>query len=274
MPHAACAALASLVLTGLLLWINRRVWGCLPDDPPTQPRKQHDRPIPLAGIAVAVASVAWVAASELRTLTGPLILAAVTGFVDDRGKEHGDGLDWRIKGALLGAASLLGAATFVDPGAAPVDWLLAAGLAFVLCNATNFLDNMDGVAGSLSAVALLALGGWNGPFAAIGWAAIGFLPWNWPRPRAFLGDCGAYHLGLAAGLAAAAQARTAPRELLAVAVPLADFAQVIAARLWLGLPPWVGDRRHLSHILHHRGLPRWAVAPVLAVVAAGLAALR
>ncbi len=270
MPHPAYAALIAGAGCGLALWINGRYWGFLPDDPPSLPRKQHGRPIPLAGIVLLPCVLWWFASFDEAGIAAALTIAAATGFADDRGKEHGGGLDWRVKGGLLAIASLLGAAWFCAPLQAPGDWLLLAALAFVLCNATNFLDNMDGVATSLSAVTLLAVGG-DGPFAAIGFAALGFLPWNWPSPKLFLGDAGAYLLGMAAGLAVGARALVAPAELLAAAVQLADFVQVITARLWLRLPPWVGDRRHLSHILHHRGVPRWLVAPLLAAVAALLA---
>jgi hypothetical protein len=52
-----------------------------------------------------------------------------------------------------------------------------------------------------------------------------------------------------------------------------DFVQVVSARLYLGYAPWIGDRRHLSHLLLGAGVPLPLVAPVLAAVAlaAGLA---
>lgn len=265
------AALVTFAACGAALAINRNWWGWLPDDPPSLPRKQHSRPIPLAGIVLLPAVLAWLLSAEDRLLAIALTLAAITGFIDDRGKERGAGLDWRIKGALLAAAALLGAAQFVAPGSDLTSWLLLATLAFVLCNATNFLDNMDGVAASLSAVSLLVISQGSGPFAALGFAALGLLPWNWPRPRLFLGDAGAYLLGMAVGLGVGRAALLAPVDLLVAGVQLADFVQVVAARLWLRLPPWVGDRRHLSHILHHRGVPRWSVAPLLAAAALLLA---
>jgi hypothetical protein len=51
------------------------------------------------------------------------------------------------------------------------------------------------------------------------------------------------------------------------AILLADFAQVIVARLWLGYAPWIADRRHLTHVLLNTGLPSWALAPLLAAAA-------
>ena len=55
-----------------------------------------------------------------------------------------------------------------------------------------------------------------------------------------------------------------------VAVPVLDFGQVVAARLYLGFLPWIGDRRHLAHIAMNSGMPQVLVAPVFACAAAGL----
>src|SRR5690606_37443967 len=105
-------------------------------------------------------------------------------------------------GVLLLAAAAC-ATEAIDPAAAPRTWLVAFALAFVLTNATNFLDNTDGVAVAVAGTALLVAGGVDGPLAPCGAAALGFLPWNWPRPRLFLGDAGAYALGLCCGYGAA-----------------------------------------------------------------------
>jgi UDP-GlcNAc:undecaprenyl-phosphate GlcNAc-1-phosphate transferase len=158
---------------------------------------------------------------------------------------------------------MLAAAAWFPPWQQPIAWLLATAWVFVLTNATNFLDNTDGVCAALSAVSLFALGA-----DAAAWAALAFVPWNWPRPRLFLGDSGAYALGLLVG---AHSLPWASHQLAAVAVQCADFVQVVVARLVLGVPPWVGDRRHLTHVLQNLGLPRIAVAPLFAAVAGALA---
>jgi UDP-N-acetylmuramyl pentapeptide phosphotransferase/UDP-N-acetylglucosamine-1-phosphate transferase len=272
------AGLASASLLAIALWVNRRWFGFLPEDPPSLPRKLHERSIPLAGVLLAPATLPWLwlGSADWRE-PAALLLACGTGFVDDLGKERRDGLDWRIKGILLLGAALLGSSATIDPCTLPWTWLLAAAFAFVVTNAVNFLDNMNGVALALAGVALLALGGEHAPhWTALGFGALGCLPHNWPRARMFLGDAGAYLLGLACGLAALRgwQAGPGPAALWPLAVPLVDFVQVVGARLWLQLPPWVGDRRHLTHLLHHRGVPTWLVAPLLAAVATALAALQ
>ncbi len=276
---AAATAFASLALGDL---VNRYVVGWLPDDPPKPGRKAHRRPIPLAGALLAPTVAAWCAAGEQWLLLAGVLVAAALGYEDDRRKEHAEpldpgGLDWRVKAlGLLGAAALV-ATELVDPVAAPWPWAAVFGLTFVLTNAVNFLDNTDGVAAGISAAMLLLLGYFAldpGPARTValaaGFAAAGFVPFNWPRPRLFLGDGGAYCLGLCVAYAAAHVVLVQPRWLLATAVPLVDFTQVVLARLAIGVPPWVGDRRHLTHIAQNLGLHRVVIAPLFAGAAFGV----
>ena len=264
---APAAALVTAAVLALGYWINRRLRGWLPDDPPGAGRKQHARPIPLAGIVLLPAALGWLSFARLWWLAAAVAIVAVTGFLDDREKEHEREFGWRKKAVLLLIAAGLATMTAIDPVAQP--WQFAAALMFVfaLTNATNFLDNTDGVACSLSAVSLLWLTSGSGPLAAIGYAALGFLVFNWPRPIVFLGDAGAYLLGLSVAVAVLPAAQQDAPGAAAVAVQLADFTQVVVARMALALPPWVGDRRHLTHIAMNCGLPRLAVAPFFAGLA-------
>lgn len=268
------AATALLVAAGAL-WlgdlVNRRLVGWLPDDPPRPGRKQHGRPTPLAGVLLLPAVLPWLVADGDLWLAAACLVAAGIGFLDDRGKEHGADLDWRHKTLGLGLAAAVAAATVASPWSAPHTFVGVAGLVFVLTNATNFLDNHNGVCAALSATSLLGLSGGHGAAGAAGFAALGFLPWNWPRARLFLGDAGAYLLGLVVATTVARGCVESPRALFAVAIQLADFVQVVTARLVLGLPPWVGDRRHLTHIAQNLGLPAAFVAPTFAGLAALLA---
>ncbi|MFK7743204.1 MAG: hypothetical protein AB8H80_23010 [Planctomycetota bacterium] len=278
----ACLALGDFV--------NRRVYGWLPEDRPGPGRKQHERPTPLAGVLLPVAIAPWLIAANAWLVLAAIALVATVGFVDDRDKEGAGpiddaGVDWRIKAAALFSAAALTATHAHDPTAAPFSWLVAFCLTFVLGNALNFLDNTDGVTASLGATLLLgwsllvaaaghpaaaelALPAWA---TACGFAALAFLPWNWPKARFFLGDSGAYTIGLTVSAAIVPQVAwdRDPRLLLTLAVPLIDFGQVVTARLAIGVPPWVGDRRHLTHITQNLGLPRVFVAPLFTVLAAG-----
>ena len=92
----------------------------------------------------------------------------------------------------------------------------------------------------------------------------------------FRGDGGACARGLCASYAIVPTAREEPLFLLVAAVPLVDFLQVVCARIWLAVPPWVGDRRHVTHIAHNLGVKKVLVAPLVAAITAllGVVALR
>ena len=280
-PGWSAAIASASVLVGDQ--VNRRLFGWLPYDPPRASRKSHARPMTLAGALVAPAILIYCALGELWLLAAAVAVVAAVGFEDDRRKERADplgecGLDWRWKALGLLIAAALVACEVADPSTDPWRWSALLALTFVITNAVNFLDNTDGVAACLSAAMLLLLGFGAlppGPYQfvslAAGFAALGFLPFNWPKPRVFLGDSGAYTLGICASFAVTAAALKQPKWLLAATVPLADFTQVVLMRLWLGVPPWVGDRRHLTHIAQNLGLHRAAVAPAFAALAVGAA---
>lgn len=282
-PGWSAAVASASVLVGDQ--VNRRLVGWLPDDPPRAGRKSHARPMTLAGILIAPAICFYAVLAELWLLTAAVAAVAALGFEDDRRKERTHsmepgGLDWRWKALGLFAAAALVACEITCPLTDPWRWSALLALSFLVTNAVNFLDNTDGVAACLSGALLLVLGFHAllpGPHQSIalaaGFAALGFLPFNWPRPRVFLGDSGAYLLGICLSFAVADAALQQPKWLLAATVPLIDFTQVVLMRLWIGVPPWVGDRRHLTHIAQNLGLRRAAVAPAFAALAVGAALL-
>jgi UDP-GlcNAc:undecaprenyl-phosphate GlcNAc-1-phosphate transferase len=116
-------------------------------------------------------------------------------------------------------------------------------------------------------------------------ALTGFLPYNFPRARAFLGDAGSHLVGyLLAVLAILPHFYTAKQRgprwvvltpLLVLAVPLLDLVWVVLLRWRLGKPFYVGDTNHLSHRLVRLGLsPARAVVVIWAASAlCGLACL-
>ena len=158
-------------------------------------------------------------------------------------------------------------------------------------NAFNFLDNMNGLCAGLGAtgalhfafiaaaddqylVALIA-------FLTFG-ALLGFLPYNFPRARAFLGDAGSHLVGyLLAVLAILPHFYTVrhPRRwavvipLLILAVPLLDMVWVVVLRWRIGQPFYQGDTNHISHRLVRRGFSRWQAVVVIWVAAEALALL-
>ena len=141
-------------------------------------------------------------------------------------------------------------------------------------NAFNFMDNMNGLCaglGAIGAAAFTAHAAGHGQYlvAILGLATagslLGFLPHNYPRATAFLGDAGSHLVGyLMAVMAILPHFYTARNPhpwavlapLLILAVPLGDLAWVVVLRRRLGRPFYIGDTNHLSHRLVRSGWSR------------------
>jgi UDP-GlcNAc:undecaprenyl-phosphate GlcNAc-1-phosphate transferase len=130
-------------------------------------------------------------------------------------------------------------------------------------NAVNLVDGQDGLAGGLAAVAagglaLLLPAGSDARDAALALAGslAGFLLWNRPPARVFLGNGGAYAVGVVLAALASQVARTSWSGVLAAAVVLGPFAyelcstvvRRIAGRRSLA----IGDRRHVYDVAADR----------------------
>ena len=162
--------------------------------------------------------------------------------------------------ALIGRAT----ASASQAGASTAWFALVLAIAFALHLAFQIFDNLDGVVGATSMVGLLhlAMGAGTSEFAILGLvgasASLGFLGWNHPPARAFLGNAGSQCVGLiAAGLLGAALLRAGSgRSMVAIALPFAwplfDLGFVVLARLARRTPPWVGGRDHTTHLLARR----------------------
>jgi UDP-GlcNAc:undecaprenyl-phosphate GlcNAc-1-phosphate transferase len=132
----------------------------------------------------------------------------------------------------------------------------------VLMNIVNFSDGADGLAAGVCAIAALAfaviafdLGRRTaGTLAAItAGAALGFLVWNFPPAKVFMGDCGSNLLGLLLGAVIiegtlktnALIALVGP--LVVLAVPLLDTGFVVLKRIKYRRPIYRGDSNHFHH---------------------------
>ena len=164
-------------------------------------------------------------------------------------------------------------------------WLLT------VINAFNFMDNMNGLCAGVGAIgallfALIAAASGQYLVAITGFlmcgALAGFLPWNFPNARAFLGDAGSHLVGYLLAVMAILPhfyTRQNPRPfavlapLFVLAIPLADLAQVSLFRTLKGKPFWIGDTNHLSHRLTRAGLSRTRAVLVLWLAAAMIGAI-
>jgi Fuc2NAc and GlcNAc transferase len=181
-------------------------------------RSSHTVPTPRGG-GVAIVLV-FLAAISVQALTGALetrlwlallgsgALVAVVGFLDDH---NHIAARWRLLGhfaasawALLCLGGMPGVIGAVE-GLAALWWLFGLLYLVWMLNLYNFMDGIDGIA-SVEAVCvcagiclIYALGG-DAPLmvlpALLDAAVLGFLLWNWPPAKIFMGDAGSGFLGL------------------------------------------------------------------------------
>ena len=152
----------------------------------------------------------------------------------------------------------------------------AIGSAFwivLIINAFNFLDNMDGLSAGIAVIAtciLLAAAAESSQVFVSGLAIVligtlmGFLLFNFPPAKIFMGDAGSLVVGFFVALltlrttyyheAQSGQWYTVFMPLIVMAVPLYDFISVTLLRISQGKSPFVGDTQHFSHRLKNRGL--------------------
>ena len=205
-------------LTGLL---QRNAGRLQLIDVPNE-RSSHEKPTPRGGgVAIVLACalgmplLAWCDLLSLRTTIGLLaggLLVAMIGFMDDRGHVS---IRWRLSAHFAAAGWVLAWSDGVPPlhiYGQVVDLgsvgLILAGLYIVwVLNLYNFMDGIDGIA-SVEAITVCFGGAllywmeapqsksWSAPLL-VAFAVLGFLFWNFPRAKVFLGDTGSGFLGFA-----------------------------------------------------------------------------
>lgn len=263
---AGCALLLSLAFTGAALaYANRR--GLL--DQPGK-RRSHTQPTPRGGgIGIVAATLlagvaAWCLLERPLSWMQPAALAvallavALIGWCDDHAPLP-------VMPRLLvhaGAALLVGLAALAPRAMHdPRIWWLLPPLVPVLVgfiNAHNFMDGIDGILGQQGSFVMLGLGllaAWQGNagVAALAFAAaagcLGFLVFNWPPAKIFMGDVGSGALGLAIGAVAALVVQRNPGMIWAcVILPsafLVDSGLTLARRMLAGQRWYTPHRQHL-----------------------------
>lgn len=284
MIRAAAVAFAGCLLAVPVAMRLAHRWGVL-DRP--GPLKPHDQAVPyLGGLGVMVALAAGLLASphgmsweSARTLV-PLVGALALGLVDDVTVLH-------VTPRLAVEVCLGGAVAWAVGADSPWSALGVVLFTVVMINAMNFLDGIDGLAAGVTLVAgagFAAVGPASsaGLAAATAGAAAGFLVFNRPPARVFLGDAGSYALGTVLAVLACARLQEGSETFgpLAVAlsvlallgVPLAEVGSTVVRRLVQRRPLTAGDRDHLYDRLVQRGLPVPVVTLLLVGVQVVLAA--
>jgi UDP-GlcNAc:undecaprenyl-phosphate GlcNAc-1-phosphate transferase len=191
------------------------------------------------------------------------------------------------------------------PGGEALSVALTVAWIVVVVNAVNFIDNMDGLAAGISAIAALCFmvatilnGQWfiASALALLAGALVGFLVWNIPPARIFMGDGGSLFVGyLLACLAARTTYVDAAHPdyalgtawygvfmpILVLAIPLYDGVYVTVWRIRRGKSPFVGGHEHISHRLVQLGLSKrravfvlWLLTAVTAMSGIGLGLMK
>jgi UDP-GlcNAc:undecaprenyl-phosphate GlcNAc-1-phosphate transferase len=266
---AIFAALA--LISALLTWAMIRVGIA---DVPNE-RSSHSRPIPRAGGVAVVVAFALGLSGELEWPI-PVFLGCVAalfalGLWDDV-------MSVRALPKLV--AQIVVATVFAAVFSAifAPDWEAIALVLWIVVfvNAFNFMDGANGLAGFTAAIGAATLALVGGPFvdvAALGLLGglAGFLPFNFPKARIFLGDAGSLPIGFAlAALSAFATLREPPVYFAPVLffTFLFDVGLTLLRRALRRENLLTAHREHLYQLLLRMG---WSHAKVTALYAAAAA---
>lgn len=272
----ATVAFLSLFLTALLR--RYALSRSLMDVP--NARSSHSVPTPRGGgvsiviafvVALVVLSqIGLISMNALIALIGAGGLVAIIGFMDDHGHIAAR---WRLLGHFAAAVwallwsgglapiSLMGMT--VDLGV--VGHVLAVFYLVWMLNLYNFMDGIDGIA-SVEAVTVCggislvyALGGFNellwGPLLLAA-SVVGFLYWNFPPARIFMGDAGSGFLGIVLGILSVQGSWSAPQLfwvwLILLGVFVVDATVTLLRRLFRGDKVYEAHRSHAYQFASRR----------------------
>jgi UDP-GlcNAc:undecaprenyl-phosphate GlcNAc-1-phosphate transferase len=286
----AAAFLVAVALTPVAMWLASRI-GTM--DHPAE-RRVHTTPTPrFGGLPLFGAFFAAVAISlffprsdsaELLRLAGltvgAIVLFLVGAYDDHRELTAVPQLIAQIAAAGIAVASGILIREVQNPFASvlSVDKILNFDTWFAvlftlfwivgMINTVNWLDGIDGLAAGVVVIAgivlfvhtirleqfsisLLAL-------ALVG-AVAGFLLFNFPPARIFMGSAGALVLGYLLGVLSIIGAARVAFALLVLGIPIMDVAWQIINRIRAGQSPFVATRTHLHHRLLDAGLSQRAI---------------
>jgi UDP-GlcNAc:undecaprenyl-phosphate GlcNAc-1-phosphate transferase len=248
-------------------------------------RSSHTRPTPKGGgVGIAAAFATGVAVELARgqasaadiVLTAAALFLAAASYMDDVRQWP----FWLKLAAQCAAAAAIVAAGLVPlalsipgfgalglPGA--VAAMLAMGWLLFTTNAVNFMDGLNGLAAGSVAIccAVLALADPKG--AWLDWLLVagvaGFLPFNYPSARIFMGDVGSQFLGFllaALALRHAGESRLMPVLPLGLSPMLLDVAFTLIRRWRRGERLTEAHRSHFYQVAQRAGMPAWLVSAV------------
>ena len=274
------------VTFGLIVLLRRSPWAPRLADHPNE-RSLHTTPTPrLGGIAMMLAAlpVSMAMAGELDVLWALAVGLALVSLADDlRSLPIGVRLAAHFAAAALAVASIA-----LSVGIAFVAAILVTLAIAWMTNLFNFMDGSDGLAGGMALVGFaayalaafaagveaLALGA-----AVVASAALGFLAFNFPPARVFMGDAGSIPVGFLAGAlglhGVVTDAWPCWFPLLVFSPFVVDATATIAHRLVRGERVWIAHRQHYYQrlVLSGWSARRLALACYAVMIAAAASAL-
>lgn len=281
----AVSLLAAPLIAALATFLSGAAWRRILTAPrwidAPRPGRFHQRPTSLAGGPAWLTGLllgsffAWVTGSSERApdpialdphswagsehalllllIPAASLLAYLLGDADDRGRIA------PLPKALLQATLVivpwyLFVAATQGSGGFTAASVLGLGLALSLQIALGIFDNMDGTLGAVTVIGLVLLGA-SAPFHS-SWiaagATAGFLIWNRPPARLFLGNRGSSAVSTATACLVACYSSSLSfpgtfLPMLAFVWPIADLGFVTIRRLRGGRRPWQGGKDHTTH---------------------------
>lgn len=221
-------------------------------------RRSHGTPTPRGGgiaivvaLLVAACVLGWRHPGDIVPLAGfaaGLLLVAGVGLLDD----HRPLSPWLRLAVHAIASALLG----LGVAGASGDLVLSLGAfvaAMVLTNVWNFMDGINGIAATQAVLVAVGLavftgGAWGGMALALAAASLGFLPFNFPRARIFLGDVGSGAIGFTVAALLVAALRDGqlapPLLLLPLSAFLVDSGLTLLRRVLRAEPWWTAHAQH------------------------------
>lgn len=288
-----CAAASFLLATFLAGRIRRYAIDHAILDIPNQ-RSSHTEPTPRGGgLAIALTAVLGMllvdasplgsdSASVLAIAAGGSLVAAIGWFDDVRGVTPLVRIAVHLIAAVV-AVYGMGGFDRVQLGTSTVDLAFAGPVVAILAivwstNLFNFMDGIDGLAAAeaisvstAGGILLLATGSMELGIISliVAGAAAGFMLWNWPPARLFMGDAGSGFLGFALGcLAVESEKATRVQALVwmvLMGVFITDATVTLVRRMMRGEALYKAHRSHAYQRLVAAG---WTHRRVTSTVAA------
>ncbi len=286
------AFVLTILLTPLVARQARRVGAVARP----RPDRWHTRPTALLGgiaifLAVVITQLGFglLRPDDIGWFMGWVIMF-VLGLVDDLRRIRPS---IKLSGQVLAAGVVLVAGSRLSwTGIEVIDCVLTAFWLIGITNALNLIDNMDGLAAGVGAIAAVCfalqfmVAGQTGPAlnaAILAAALVGFLIYNFNPASIFMGDSGSQFIGFYLACTALSfptvvgEYRVAHIvvPILILAAPIFDTSFVTVTRLREGRPISQGGRDHTSHRLVARGCSEASAVGVMYAVGAfiGLLAL-